>query len=147
MHEGPELHNFILINTPLISIYVNNGISMPHRYNLGTVGLINVQYHDSGWCSMTHLVRGYLPCFDFSLSSLYISTLDLRGADSLAFSVMAVWLSRKYSVIINPPPSPMLWLFTIPLQIRVATAASTTDPFIKKIFLVGKNNKFSVTTS
>jgi hypothetical protein len=80
----------------------------------------------------------YLPFFDLSLSSLYISALDLRGADSLAFNVMAVWCSRKYSVIINPPPSPMLWLFTIPLQIRVATAASTTDPFTKKIFLMEK---------
>jgi hypothetical protein len=84
------------------------------------------------------LFEGYLPSFDFSLSSLNISGLDLKGADSLAFSVTAVWLSRKYSVIINPPPSPMLWLFTIPLHIRVATAASTTEPFFKKMFLMEK---------
>jgi hypothetical protein len=67
-----------------------------------------------------------------------MSGLDFKGADSLAFSVIAVLLSRKYSVIINPPPSPILWLFTIPLQNRVAIAASTTDPFFKKMFLVGK---------
>jgi hypothetical protein len=67
-----------------------------------------------------------------------MSGLDFKGAYSLAFIVIAVLLSRKYNVIINPPPSPILWLFTIPLQIRVATAASTTDPFIKKIFLMEK---------
>jgi hypothetical protein len=72
---------------------------------------------------------------------LYISGSDFKGADSLAFSVIAVLLSLKYNVIINPPPSPILWQFTIPLQIRVAIAASTTEPFFKKMFLMwGKKN-------
>ncbi len=75
------------------------------------------------------------PFADASLSPWYMSGVAAPGAVSLASSAAAVLPSAVYTVMRNPPPTPLECALTRPLQKRVAMAASTALPLRRRTSL------------